>query len=173
MLLCSLVFFYEVVMRKVIGMLMILNIGSVFAQGEIVYLVPESVLANSKVLTAKFQQQKKQFHQQEQPLMLQINQIQQEVSKTGQPQASLEQLSLKLYTLQNQIESLNKQNATYYNKAQNDYMPYVRKASNQLYAEHKYQYILTSSAIVVTDPKNDISVEVSNLADKLYQADQH
>lgn len=160
-------------MKKIIGILMTLNIGQIFAQGEIVYLVPESVFANSKVLTAKFQQQKNQFQEQEKPLMLQISQAQQEVNKLGQSQAVLEQLSFKLYTLQNQVESLNKQNAVYYNKAQNDYMPYVRKASNQLYTEHKYKYILTSSAIVVTDPKNDISVEVSHVADKLYQADQH
>lgn len=160
-------------MKKLFVALAVLNVAQVFAQGEIVYLIPESVFANSKVLTAKFQQQKKQFQQQEQPLMLQISQIQQEVNKAGQSQASLERFSLQLYTLQNQVESLNKQNAAYYNKAQNDYMPYVRKASNQLYAEHHYQYILTSSAIVVTDPKNDISVEVSKIADKLYEDDQH
>lgn len=160
-------------MKKLFVVLAVLNVAQVFAQGEIVYLVPESVFANSKVLTAKFQQQKDQFQEQEKPLMLQINQTQQEANKAGQSQAMMEQLSLKLYTLQNQVESLNKQNAAYYNKAQNDYMPYVRKASNQLYTEHKYQYILTSSSIVVADPKNDISVEVSNVADKLYQADQH
>jgi len=159
-------------MRKKIMFLVMLNISYVFAQGEIVYLVPGEVFANSKILVAKFQQQQTSYKQQSQALLTQISKAQQETDKVGQSQARLEQLSLKLYTLQNQVESLNSQNASYNNKLQNDYMVYVRKASNELYLQNKYAYILNSSAIVVTDPKNDISPEISQLADRLYQADQ-
>lgn len=159
-------------MRKKIMLLAVLNISYVFAQGEIAYSVPGEVFANSKVLTAKFQQQQISYKQQSQLLLKQLNKVQQEVIKDGQSQAKLEQLSLELYTLQNQIESLNSQNTLYNNKLQNDYMVYVSKASNELYQQNKYSYILNNSAIVVTDPKNDISPEISQLADKLYQADQ-
>lgn len=159
-------------MRKKMMFLAMLNIGYVFAQGEIVYLVPGEVFANSKILTTKFQQQQISYKQQLQPLLTQISKAQQDTNKAGQSQANLEKLSLELYTLQTQVESLNSQNSVYNNKLQNDYMAYVRKASNELYSQNKYSYILNNSAIVITDPKNDISPEVSQLADKLYQADQ-
>lgn len=168
----SLLNYQGVRMRKKIMFLVMLNIGYVFAQGEIVYLIPGEVFANSKILTTKFQQQQTSYKQQSQALLTQINKTQQETDKVGQSQARLEQLSLKLYTLQNQVESLNSQNSAYNNKLQNDYMVYVRKASNELYLQNKYAYILNSSAIVITDPKNDISPEISQLADKLYLADQ-
>ena len=101
-----------------------------------------------------------------------MDKVQAEVSKSESSSGKLEQLSLQLYNLQNQIESLNTQNATFNNKLQNDYMVYIREASNQLYKQNKYSYILNTSAVVFTDPKNDISVAVSQLADKLYQADK-
>ena len=159
-------------MRKKIMFLAMLNISYVFAQGEIVYLVPGEVFANSKILTTKFQHQQTSYKQQSQSLLTRINKAQQEANKAGQSQAKLEQLSLGLYTLQNQVESLNLQNSAYNNKLQNDYMVYVRKASNELYVQNKYAYILNSSAVVITDPKNDISPAISQLADELYQADQ-
>lgn len=159
-------------MRKKIMLLAILNISCVFAQGEMVYLVPGEVFANSKILTGKFQQQQASYKQQSQTLLTRVNKVQQETNKTGQSQVTLEQLSLELYTLQNQIEVLTSQNTAYNNQLQNDYMVYAHKAINELYLQNKYSYILNNSAIVVTDPKNDISPEISQLADKLYQADQ-
>ncbi len=156
--------------RKFI-LLALLNISYVFAQGEIVYLIPGEVFANSRVLVEKFKQQQASYKQQQGNLLKQVDKIQGVINKSDQTSLVLEQSSAALYNLQNEIESLNSQNASYSNKLQNDYMVYVRKASNELYLRNQYSYILNDSGIVITDPKNNVSLEVSQLADKLYQAD--
>lgn len=158
-------------MNKKFILLALLNISYVFAQGEIVYLVPGEVFANSRILIDKFKQQQTSYKQQRGKLLEQVDKIQAVINKSDQTPLVLEQYSAGLYELQNEIESLNSQNTSYSNKLQNDYMVYVRKASNELYLRNKYSYILNDSAIIRTDPKNNISLDVSQLADKLYQAD--
>ena len=139
---------------------------------SIAYIVPEEILSNSVVLKTQIEANKKNFAIKESKLQTQIDAEQKKLDKKGLSQAELEQISLNVNQLQNQNAELNKQNSANFDKIKNTYFPYIKKACTQIFKQqNKYQYILNSNSVVITDPKNDISLEVSKLADKLYQED--
>ena len=137
---------------------------------SIAYIVPEEVMSNSVVLKTQIADAQKSFTVQQNKLLAQIDKQQKKLDKKGLSSAEQEQIALGLIQLQNQYAELNKLNSANFDKIKNNYYSYIKKACLELFKQqNKYQYILNSNSVVVTDPKNDISLEVSKLADKLYQ----
>lgn len=151
---------------------MLLSFGYVFAQSSIVYIVPEEIYRNSTIISQQYKQQDASYGQQKATLLKQIEQAQKSFAKANQTQTALDSQSQKLNELQNSYDALNTKSAQQYAKIKNDFMPYIQQATTELYKQNKYQYILNSSSIVMTDPSNDISKDVAKLADKLYQDNQ-
>lgn len=159
-------------MRKIVLCGALLCVSYAFAQDLIVYVVPAEIYSASTVVIGQYKQQDVKSDQKKSSLLKQIEQIQTNFAKPNQSQADLDNQSQKLNDLQNNYAELNQQLTQQYAKIKADYMPYIQEATTELYKQNKYQYILNSSSIVMTDPSNDISKDVAKLADKLYQDKQ-
>lgn len=156
-------------MKKLLLILCVIS-SYTFADGNIVYFTPEEVYSSSKILRQQLSQQQMEYNQQKQALKLKIDQAQQQFDNTTKLSSTeLEQLSTKINDLQTQDDKLNNQFTQTFNQTKNNYLTFVKEATQQLYQQNHYSYILNNSAIVITDPNNNISEKISTLADKLYQ----
>lgn len=137
------------------------------AQDLIVYIVPEEVYRNSAIISQQYKQQDISYNEQKQKLFKQINQIQQ-----NEATFSLDHQSQELNELQNSYDALNTQSTQQYDKIKNSFLPYIKQATDEIYKQNNYKYILNSQAIVLAESGNDISKQVAQLADKLYRDNQ-
>ncbi len=159
-------------MKYLISIILATLTFNVVAEQKIVYVDVEQVYLKSAVVNKQFKliqqnhlKQQQLYIQQQHDLELKIN-----TRIQSNKQADINHLALQEKELQESIEKLNKTYEQQMNNLKNSYILAVRKAALQLQQQNHYQYVLSSNLIIATDKENDISPQVTKLADTLYTA---
>lgn len=139
-----------------------------YASG-IVYFDQGQVMAKSTVLTSAQKKINTKYDAQLNGLLKEQSQLKKALDDADGNNLVMEHLAAQSLQLQEQIESINLERATKVQEYQVKYVTVEQGVLTKLLKDKKYDYILSSNAIYMTESSNDITAQVVKLTDKAYQ----
>ncbi len=139
-----------------------------YASG-IVYFDQGQVMAKSTVLSSAQKKIAAKYDNQLNALLKEQDQLKKAFDSASGNTLVIEHLAAQSLQLQEQIESINLERTTKIQEYQVKYVTIEQGVLTKLLKDNKYDYILSSNAIYMTESSNDITSEVVKLTDKAYQ----